>query len=241
MRRTGARAAVTSGLVVGAVLLSGCVSSSKSSDTKGGGATGTVRMLVNVTPNLPLTFWRNLVKPFETANPGITVKIEAPGATGVAATLTTDLAASTEPDVVQGATADDIADRLVDLSNQSWASAAPLAAETAVDGKNLTVAIGVQLQSLVFYNKTAFAKAGIASAPKTLDELTADMGLLKKAGYLPMQTAGDAWVTGAQLNMLAAPTLLSADPNWYSDVKAGKTKVSTSLAPVVNAYKKWLD
>ena len=51
----------------------------------------------------------------------------------------------------------------------------------------------------IWYNRAAFAKAKIASPPKTLDELVADAKKLKAAGFIPFYQGGgtglfDAWV-----------------------------------------------
>lgn len=79
-------------------LVAGCggggFASTDSSDPKSG-ATGTVRMLVNITPNLTKSYWRGLVAPFEKANPGIKVQIDAPTSSdgGVDTTLPQLLAA----------------------------------------------------------------------------------------------------------------------------------------------------
>jgi multiple sugar transport system substrate-binding protein/raffinose/stachyose/melibiose transport system substrate-binding protein len=231
------RVAVAGGVIASLLALAGC--GGGSSFDGGGESDGTLRMLVNVTPNLTLTFWRDLVKPFEDANPGTEVKIEAPGAAGVAGTLTTLLAAGTEPDIAEGAKQDVILDKLSPL-DEDWATSAPMADKLAVDGKSYSVPVGVQPQSLIYYNKTAFQKAGITAAPSTLDELTADMAKLKDAGFIPLQTAGDTWVTGGQVRMLSAPQIGAAFPNWYKDVNAGKAKPSDGYGPVVSRYEGWI-
>ncbi|GAA5066756.1 multiple sugar transport system substrate-binding protein/raffinose/stachyose/melibiose transport system substrate-binding protein [Thermocatellispora tengchongensis] len=205
------------------------------------GGTTEVRMLVNITPNLTQTYWEGLVKTFEQANPGIDVKIEAPSGKGVADTLQQQLAAGNAPDVVETLMADEtLAPQMLDLSDQPWVKDTPLAQEAALDGKIYTVGVGEQAQSLVFYNKTAFDKAGITEPPKTWDELTEAMGKLKDAGYLPLRTAGD-FVTGLQLLQLSGPAKAVAHPNWYQDVKAGTLKAGESMLPYLERYKSWLD
>jgi ABC-type glycerol-3-phosphate transport system substrate-binding protein len=209
-------------------------------NTSDGGDKGTVRMLVNITPNLTQSYWTGLVKPFERAHPGVHVKIEAPTGKSVADTLPQQLAAGNAPDVVEQLTADPTrASQLLDLTDQPWAKDTPLVRQAAVGGRIYTVGVGEQAQSLIFYNKTAFAKAGIQQPPKTLDELTQAMGRLKAAGYLPLQTAGD-FVTGLQLLQLADPSLAQSHPQWYQDIKAGRLKVGESLLPHLRLYKSWI-
>ncbi|GAA4488835.1 ABC transporter substrate-binding protein [Actinoallomurus oryzae] len=206
-----------------------------------GGDKGTVRMLVNITPNLTQSYWEGLVKPFEQANPGVDVKIEAPTGKTVSDTLPQQLAAGNAPDVVETLMADrTLAPQMLDLTDQPWVKGTPLAQEAALGGKIYTVGVGEQAQSLIFYNKDAFAKAGIAQAPTTLDELTQDMGKLKSAGYLPLQTAGD-FVTGLQMLQLADPSLAQSHPQWYQDIRAKRLKVGESLLPYLKLYKSWLD
>lgn len=239
------RARQLGGVAVGALLslaLTACGGGGfAGTSASGGGAKGTVRMLVNITPNLTQNYWEGLVKPFEKANPGVHVKIEGPTGKTVLDTLPQELAAGNAPDVVETLMADHtLAPRMLDLTGQPWVKGTPLVEQAALGGHIYTVGVGEQAQSLVFYNTTAFARAGIARPPATLDELTQDMGLLKKAGYLPLQTAGD-FVTGLQLLQLADPSLAQSHPHWYQDVKAGRLKVGESMLPYLRLYKSWLD
>ena len=206
-----------------------------------GGDTGSIRMLVNITPNLTQDFWEELVAPFEKANPGVDVVIEAPSGKGVSDTLQQQLAAGDPPDVVETLMADPaLAPQLVDLSGEDWVEDTPLVEQAALDGKIYTVGVGEQAQSLVFYNKDAFAKAGITELPSTLDGMTEAMGKLKAAGYLPLQTAGD-FVTGLQLLQLTDPALAADHENWHKDVQTGKTTVGESMLPYLTLYKSWID
>ena len=204
------------GLLTSVVILVGAAGCGGGfSDDKGaaGDSTGEVRMLVNITPNLTKSYWEGLVKPFEDANPGVDVKIEAPTGSGVKDTLPQLLAAGNAPDVVETLMADKVlAPQMLDLTDQAWTKDTPLVEQASLDGKVYTVGVGQQAQSLVFYNKDAFAKAGISAPPKDLDELTADMGKLKSAGYLPLQTAGD-YVTGLQLLQLSDPSIATKHPD----------------------------
>ncbi|MFI1337710.1 ABC transporter substrate-binding protein [Streptomyces sp. NPDC020845] len=206
-----------------------------------GGRDKTLRVLVNITPNLTQEFWNNLVEPFEKAHQGVNVKIEAPTGTGVADTLQQQLAAGDAPDIVETLVVDEtLAPKMLDLTDQPWVADTPLAKEAMLDGKAYTVGVGEQAQSLVFYNKEAFAEAGITRPPRTLDELTEAMGKLKKAGRLPLRTAGD-FVTGLQLLQLSDPSLAQSRPGWYGQVRDEKLTVGEVMLPYLRLYKTWLE
>jgi len=213
---------------------------SGSSAGEAGESTGEVRMLVNITPNLTKSYWQELVKPFEESNPGVTVKIEAPSGQGVKDTLPQLLASGNAPDVVETLMADKtLAPQMLDLTDEAWVKDTPLVEQAALDGRVYTVGVGMQAQSLVYYNKDAFAKAGITEPPKTLDELDAAMAKLKAAGYLPLQTAGD-YVTGLQLLQLSDPSIAAAHPDWYQQVQAGKLTVGGTMQPLLERYESWI-
>ncbi|SEF84565.1 multiple sugar transport system substrate-binding protein/raffinose/stachyose/melibiose transport system substrate-binding protein [Nonomuraea solani] len=226
------------------VLLTGCGGGGFAGDSQAQQSEGgqvSVRMLVNISPNLTQAYWDGLVKPFEQANPGIDVKIEAPTGKGVADTLPQQLAAGNAPDVVETLMADEtLAKQMLDLTDQPWTKDTPLAEQAKLGGRTYSVGVGVQAQSLVFYNKAAFDKAGIKESPTTFDELDAAMGKLKEAGYLPLQTGGD-FLTGLQLLQLSNPSRAQTHPAWQQDVKAGKTKAGESLLPYLERYRTWID
>ncbi|OIJ32272.1 ABC transporter substrate-binding protein [Microbacterium sp. LCT-H2] len=224
---------------VSALAIAGC---STTAGDDGGDAGGdvTVRMLVNVTPNLTEEFWNDLVAPFEDANPNIDVVIQNPGAEGVEAAVPRLLAAGDAPDVVQSiAPTTKLAPELVDLSQYEWASSGPLADQYSIDGKNYMAGIGVQLQSLFFYNKTAFEEAGITEVPTTVDELTEALGKLKDAGWTPVQTGGD-WMTSHTLQALGLPTIIAEDPEWFQDISAGDVTFSETYGDAVETYADWV-
>ncbi|MFI2104987.1 ABC transporter substrate-binding protein [Isoptericola sp. NPDC019693] len=224
-------------LTVAALALTGCAGSD---DDGGSGGTTEVSMLVNVTPNLTEEFWNGLVKPFEDAHPDIDVVIQNPGAEGVTAALPRLLTAGDAPDVVQSLppTAD-LAPELVDLSQYDWAASGPLADQYSIDGKHYMAGIGFQLQSLWFYNKTAFEEAGITEVPTTVDELTAALGKLKDAGWTPIQTSGD-WATSHSLQTLALPSVIGQDPEWFAHMSAGEATFSDTYGDAVATYADWV-
>lgn len=224
-------------LAVAALAVAGCAGSG---DEAGSGGTTQVTMLVNVTPNLTEEFWNTLVEPFEDANPDLDVVIQNPGAEGVTAALPRLLTAGDAPDVVQSLPpTTDLAPELVDLSGYDWATEGPLADQYSIDGKYYMAGIGFQLQSLYFYNKTAFAEAGIAEVPTTVEELTAALGALQDAGWTPVQTGGD-WMTSHSLQALGLPSVVGEDPQWFAHMTAGETTFSETYGDAVATYADWV-
>lgn len=217
-------------------LLAACSSGTGQS----GGEDGEIRMMVNLTDNLDQAYWEKLVKPFEDET-GLKVKIEGPTGKSVAESFPQQLAAGTAPDVIQSIFPDDdTAPELLDLTDEDWAKDTPMFDEYALGDAHYAVGVGTQTQSLVYYNKTAFEKAGIKETPTTWDGLADDMAALKKAGYTPMQTAGD-YMTGLQLQQVYHPTLNQAHPKWQSAVKDGELAVGDAYEPAFQKYARWID
>ncbi|WP_101783273.1 ABC transporter substrate-binding protein [Nonomuraea indica] len=210
-----------------------------------GGESGktTLRMIVNITPNLTEQFWNKLFDRYEAKNPGVTVQLELTGTIQAEAKLRQDLAAGDPPDIAQHVVpTPETAELFVDLSGEPWAAKTPLFQDYAIGGKHYVVGVGEQIQSLVFYNKKAFAEAGLdATKIRTIAQFEDAMGRLKKAGYVPLQTAGQ-WVTGAQFSMLADAGVLTADPEWTVKRKSGRTTFAGSgYMRYYELYRSWLD
>ena len=230
MRKTGVAAAVLLPLMATAA----CGGSDAS-----GSESGEVRMLVNLTDNLTKDYWNGLVKPFEDET-GIDVKIEGPTGTNVSETFTSQLAAGTAPDIVQSIFPDEqIAPEVLDLTDEDWVADTPMADTYALDGKRLVAGVGSQAQSLVYYNKTAFEKAGIKDTPQTWDEFSDALGKLDAAGFTPLQTAGQ-WETGLQLQQLWHPTLNTEQSEWQLAVADGDMTLGEAFEPMFRRYSEWI-
>ncbi|WP_372343182.1 ABC transporter substrate-binding protein [Streptomyces sp. KL116D] len=229
------------GLTVAPLVMAPAVACGGGSDQAAEGTT--LRVIVNITPNLTEKYWNDLFATYEKAHPGVTVKLELTGTIAADAKLRQDLAAGDPPDVVQQITPNaDTASLFADLTDESWTAKTPLADQYAVDGKRYMVGVGEQIQSLVFYNKAAFEKAGLdASKIRTMDDFTAAMGALKSAGFKPLQTAGQ-WVTGGQFSMMADAGVLTADPTWTAKRNDGKASFADSgYVDYLKDYKGWID
>jgi multiple sugar transport system substrate-binding protein/raffinose/stachyose/melibiose transport system substrate-binding protein len=237
------RVFVTGFAALAALSLVACSSSSGGFQQAGGSGSTTsakLRVLVNISPVLTEQFYKNLVAPYEKAHPGTTVTIEAPTASDVSTTLQQELAAGSAPDLVTGSLSTQVVPQLTALPDQPWVTSTPYAVQSEVDGKIWQAGSGNQVQSVVFYNKTAFGKAGITSPPKSMDEFTQDLVKLKNAGYAGTQTAGD-WVTGAQVQMMANPNVLNTNPDWFSQRDKGTVSFANSnWTKVLDIYQSWV-
>ncbi|MER7499537.1 extracellular solute-binding protein [Nonomuraea pusilla] len=203
----------------------------------------TLRMIVNITPNLTEQYWKGLFAKYEQSHPGVKVNLELTGTISATAKLTQDLAAGDPPDVAQQITpTKDNATLFADLTGEAWTAETPLADQYAIDGKRYLVGVGSQIQSLVFYNKAAFAKAGLdATGIKTLDQFQDAMAKLKAAGYTPLQTAGQ-WVPGAQFSLLADSGVMTEDPDWILKRKDNQvTFAGSGYVKYLERYKGWID
>ncbi|RNL77632.1 ABC transporter substrate-binding protein [Nocardioides marmorisolisilvae] len=198
-----------------------------------------LRMLANISLTQTEDFWNKTVAPFEKAN-NVDVKIVAPGADGLAGTLTQLLASGDVPDVVEWlAPSAKLAPELVDLSKYDWAKNGPLAEQNKVDGKYYTAGVGENLQSTFFYNKKAFADAGITQAPATMDEFEADLAKLKAAGWVPLQTGGE-WFSNILFQYISLPNVLAANPDWHKKMSSGDLTFSQTFAGSAKRYADWL-
>ncbi|MFJ1679564.1 ABC transporter substrate-binding protein [Streptomyces sp. NPDC088251] len=222
-------------IAISAALLTGC---STGSDSAGGDKN--IRMLVNITPVLTKQFYKDLVAGYVASHPGVKVTIEAPTGRGIEDTLKQQLAAGSPPDILAGGQNTALAGQMEPLPDEQWVKDAPFAEASKLDGKVWMAGTGVQLQSLVFYNKAAFAKAGVTGTPKTVDEFTAALRKLKGAGYTPLQTGGE-WTTGAQALMMANPNVMNTEPQWYAKRNKGSvTFAGSNYAKYLGVYQSWI-
>ena len=232
-------AAATSLAVATALLVTGCATGA--ADDEGQGASLT--MLASVTPTQPKEFWEELVAPFEEEH-GVEVTIVPPvGEGGVNAALTTELAAGRGPDIVEGAFySDGLAELLATFDDDEWAQETPMADNFVVNGSRYQVNVGVQPQSVVYYSKAAFEAAGIDEFPTTLDEMTDVMEKLKAAGYLPLRTAGDGWVSAGQFQAMANPSLFDPNKHWFAARNEGEvTFAGSAYETFFEQWKEWID
>jgi glucose/mannose transport system substrate-binding protein len=62
-----------------------------------------------------------------------------------------------------------------------------------VNGHYYAAPVNIHMPTWIWYSKPAFKKAGIASEPKSVDELFAALNKLKAAGLVPLAHGGQGW------------------------------------------------
>jgi ABC-type glycerol-3-phosphate transport system substrate-binding protein len=211
--------------------------------SSGGGADGgkSVRMLVNITDNLTQDRWDALVAPF-IEQTGIEVKIEGPTGQSVAESFPTLLASGTAPDVIQSIfPSADTAPELLDLTDYAWASGTPMADLYSTDGAINVVGVGLQSQSLMYYNADLFAQAGITAPPTTWAEFDAALAALAAAGVAkPLGFAGD-WATGVQAQQAWHPQQNLTTPGWQQAVADGSSTLGDQFQPLFERIADWIE
>jgi glucose/mannose transport system substrate-binding protein len=80
-------------------------------------------------------------------------------------------------------------------ARERWDSTlpAPIRDVIKVKGHYYAVPLNVHMPTWIWYSKAAFAKAGIAREPASMDELFAALDKLKAAGLIPLAHGGQSW------------------------------------------------
>lgn len=199
----------------------------KASAASSGGAPVELVYVPHVTPNLTVDFWNREIARFQTANPDIKVTLSAGPDTQTAKYVQTLVASNSTPDVAALIVSEPAFWPLLQPYDQNDPDIKQIsdASKAYINGQLLNLGIAKEARNTIFYNKDMFAKAGIASPPKTYPELEAACEKLKAAGFTPLVTAagsGASWVAGDALNILS--DTLKKNDHWYVDYKAGKVK-----------------
>jgi multiple sugar transport system substrate-binding protein len=229
-RWTGAVAAAT----LLTVALAGCTSGGTAASS-GSGTGGTVEltMLTFETPNLPASLWDSAIARVSQKVPGIKIKkLVTPNVDRT--TYAKQLASSGQlPDIMLavnpqgfaqgGQLAEFTPDDLKDFANPT---------SGAIKGKIYELPTNAQPQSLLYYNKTDFAKAGITTPPKTWTEFLAACAKLKGAGLTPIAVGGGGQDTFASMytwvGTVGTDVYLS-DPEFSKQITAGSKTFADPL------------
>ncbi|WP_231384074.1 ABC transporter substrate-binding protein [Cellulomonas sp. URHD0024] len=189
-----------------ALAVGGCSSSDNGgSDDSTPDASHPVEMTLwtNATTGPGGQFFKDTVKSFETANPGVTIKIQTVQNEDLDGKLQTALNAGDAPDIFlqrgggkMAAMVD--ADQLMDItdsiSDETKAGVGEGAFKAeSIDDKTYAMPVAT-LPGGFFYSQDLYKAAGITTPPKTLDDLVAANKALKASGVSPIALGGkDAW------------------------------------------------
>jgi raffinose/stachyose/melibiose transport system substrate-binding protein len=199
-RKTRGAAAVAIGFGM-ALAASGCAGGSSGG---GGGSSGgqvTVTLWQVSTTGPGQQFFLNAAKAYHALHPDVTIKVQTIQNEDLDGKLQTALNSSSAPGIFLqrgGGKMQAMVDagqlQTLNLTSADKADvgAAALAAET-VGGTVYAMPVDTQPEG-IYYSKTLFQQAGIASTPTTMDELEADVAKLKAINVAPVAVgAKDAW------------------------------------------------
>jgi raffinose/stachyose/melibiose transport system substrate-binding protein len=175
------------------------------SDDNGGSSSGgkvTMQLWENATTGPGKAFWDKAAADFHTANPNVTIKIQAIQNEDMDGKLQTALNSGSAPDIflqrgggkmaamVEAGQLKDITGDITDATKQAVGDAALKTGQ--VDGKAYAVPISI-LPGGFWYSKDLFQKAGVTTPPTTVDELNAAVTKLEANGTPVALGAKDAW------------------------------------------------
>ena len=147
----------------------------------GSALAGVVKVIVADYSIRTASYFAEAEKAFEAANPGTDIRIEVVPWDALGQRLASDIAAGTNPDIAVAGTLwlvdfvkRDAVEPLDGFITDAFRArfVEPFLSAAVMDGKIYGLPIAASARAL-FYNKELFAKAGIAEAPKTWDELKA--------------------------------------------------------------------
>jgi raffinose/stachyose/melibiose transport system substrate-binding protein len=99
---------------------------------------------------------------------------------------------------------------------------------------DIDIILGSNVETGIFYNKAAFAKAGITSTPATWADFMTDMGKLKAAGITPIMFADGGLCNPSWYERLATTSLLA---NQVSQFNVNHAEVTNGLDVAVGIHK----
>ncbi|TCC63183.1 extracellular solute-binding protein [Kribbella pittospori] len=214
------------------VALAGCTSGGKASTSD---ASGTVEltMLTFETPNLPASLWDSAIARVSQKVPGVKIKkLVTPNVDRT--TYAKQLASSGQlPDVMIAVNPQGFAEggQLAEFGKDELKDfASPESG--AINGKIYQLPTNAQPQSLLYYNKADFTKAGITAPPKTWADFLAACAKLKAAGITPIAVGGGGQDTFASMYTWVGTVgtdVYLADPDFSKQIRDGSKTFADPL------------
>jgi raffinose/stachyose/melibiose transport system substrate-binding protein len=168
----------------------------------GGDATQTLIWWHNMNADPGLAYWKSVVADYEADHPGLKIDMQVYQNEDLRTKIRTALQSDNAPDLFQQWGGGELIDQVqagyvMDLSDQVADEIAVIGEGNVVgwqvDGKTYGLPFTLGIEG-IWYNKDMFETAGITSAPKTLDDLSAAVEKLKAAGLQPIAVGGqDGW------------------------------------------------
>nr|WP_245766856.1 extracellular solute-binding protein [Streptomyces colonosanans] len=227
--------------LAGALVLTGCTAGG-TGESASKGDKATLTFLTFETPNLDAKYWDAAIARASAKVPGVTIKkLVSPSAdrTGYAKQLDST---GQFPDIMIGLNPAGFAEagKLAPWTDRELANYVDPHANP-YGGKVYQLPYATQA-TLVYYNKSDFAKAGINAPPRTYRELLADSAKLKAKGINPFVVGGggkDTWADMFPLMCTVATDVYKETPDWLSQRSADKVKFTDPA--FVNAAQKIAD
>ncbi|MGM0359483.1 ABC transporter substrate-binding protein [Streptomyces griseoaurantiacus] len=197
-RKTRSATAATIGVCV-ALAAAGCAGGGDDGGSSGG--KGTVTLWTNATEGRGIDFWEAAAKDYHAEHPDVTIKIQSIQNEDLDGKLQNALNSNSAPDIFlqrgggkMQAMIDAGQIKALELSDTDRKNVGEAALEgVSVDGEVYAMPLDTQPEG-IYYSKDLFEKAGIASPPKTMDELTDAVAKLKAKNVAPIAVgAKDAW------------------------------------------------
>ena len=226
-------AIVATGIVAGALALTGCSAPASEPTDETGAGVLTIASIPNYQNSLPV-----VVEAFEEEHPDIDVEIEFVDVAALHTQIRTQLAAGTAPDIFTtypGNGTPTAMENLVpggflaDMSDLGFSSKLPSGMDqtTMMDGKRYVLPLSLGAIGGI-YNVTALDEAGL-EIPETFSELLQFCADAKAAGKVAYAYgAQTAWNNQLHAFPLSATLVYGADPDFTEDQKNGDATFSDS-------------
>jgi multiple sugar transport system substrate-binding protein len=186
-RRLGAALAAAT---AAALLISGCGSSAEESSSDGSVTLKLVGADYGTGPaDTTQKYWQTIADAFKAQNPSITVEVQTINWTDYDTKVKTQLQNKDYPDILQGVfypqyATNKLVAPLTDVMSKPDAGTAVFKDAFSVKGVQYAAPFVTSARAM-FYNKKAFAAAGITKPPTTWAELQTAAQALKAKGYIP--------------------------------------------------------
>ena len=200
--------------------------------------------MVFETPNLPAEFWDDAIARTIKDFPQFKINKLVPPNVGSMGDYLKQLQATGQfPDVMMSnfAVAEFIeAGLLLPFENEDLERFVDPVGLGLTNGKQYALPQLTVVESLIFYNKDMFEKAGIKDEPKTWEDLEIAATKLKNNGFTPFivgGAAGDSWAAAWPLMDLVALNVTGKDENYLKDLRNGDRNFSDPLVEeAIDAY-----